>query len=222
MASQVINAFEILILGIPSSFVTICKRGGFMAKDKGRSKKHTVIWLCVTAVFMGLNVAFSSFSIAVPGGNLYLCDAVICTAAMLVDPLSAFLIGGVGSFIGDMMFYPAAMFVSLVTHGLQAVVVSVFSHYVLKHKPVLGRVIGLLLGMIIMVVGYTLGAAYIYSTRELAIINIPFEALQAFIGVVVALILGQNKLLTEQAEKFRRMTFVKNRRKADTDTEIRK
>ena len=91
------------------------------------SSLHTVRpvkWLTVTAMLMALNIVMSSFSIPVPGGHLYLNDAVICTAAILLDPLGAFLVGGVGAFLGDFFFYPAPMFVSLATHGLQAVVVS--------------------------------------------------------------------------------------------------
>ena len=78
--------------------------------------------LAVAAVFMAMNIVLSSFGIPVPGGHLYLCDIPICLAAILLDPFSAFVVGGVGSFIGDMLFYPAPMFVSLVTHGIQAAV----------------------------------------------------------------------------------------------------
>ena len=84
----------------------------------------TVKQLTVTAMLMALNLAFSTFSLPVPGGHLYLNDVVVCTAAILLDPFPAFLVGGVGAFIGDFLFYPAPMFVSLVTHGLQAVVIS--------------------------------------------------------------------------------------------------
>ena len=42
--------------------------------------------LVAAAVFMAINVVFSSFGIPVPGGRIYLCDAVICTAAILLTP----------------------------------------------------------------------------------------------------------------------------------------
>ncbi|RAZ94578.1 ECF transporter S component, partial [Klebsiella oxytoca] len=67
--------------------------------------------LTVAALFMALNIALSSFGVPVPGGHFYLCDAAICTAAILLDPLYAFVVGGVGSFLGDFFFYPAPMFV---------------------------------------------------------------------------------------------------------------
>ena len=65
------------------------------------TKKKSLVWLCTTAMLMGLNVAFSSFGIPVPGGHLYLNDIVICVASIILDPLGAFLVGGVGAFLGD-------------------------------------------------------------------------------------------------------------------------
>ena len=44
--------------------------------------------ICAVAVFMAMNVALSSFGVPVPGGHLYLNDIVICTAAILLDPLA--------------------------------------------------------------------------------------------------------------------------------------
>ena len=89
--------------------------------QKNVSAKKTTVWLCITALFMALNVALSSFGVPVPGGHLYLNDVVICTAAIVLDPFAAFAVGGVGAFLGDLFFYPAPMFVSLLTHGLQPV-----------------------------------------------------------------------------------------------------
>ena len=97
-------------------------------------KKKPVLWLTMVAVLMAMNVVLSSFSIPVPGGHLYLNDIVICTAAILLDPLGAFIVGGVGAFLGDFFFYPAPMFVSLASHGLEAVVVSLCAHNLFKEK----------------------------------------------------------------------------------------
>ena len=156
------------------------------AQSKG---KKTAVWVCTTAMFMALNVAMSSFGVPVPGGHLYMNDIVICLAAILLDPLAAFLVGGVGAFLGDMFFYPLPMFVSLVTHGLQAVVISVFSHYVMKKHPVLSSGIGVTIGAVIMVVGYSLGRAFIYSTPEYALMKMPYQILQAAVGAVLGMIL---------------------------------
>ena len=152
-------------------------------------KTRTVFWLCVTAMFMALNVVMSSFSISVPGGHLYLNDVIICTAAILLDPLAAFLVGGVGAFLGDLLFYPTPMFVSLVTHGLQAVVISVFAHHVWKKHPAAASGVGVTLGAIIMVVGYSLGRAFLYATPEAALLKLPYQILQAVVGAVFGMLL---------------------------------
>ena len=162
-------------------------------KQKGKIKmRFTTKKICFTAVFLALNVIFSSsiFSIPVPGGHLYLNDIIICTAALVLDPLSAFIVGGVGSFLGDFFFYPTPMFVSLVTHGLQAVAISLIAGAGKNEKPILWRaIVALLVGVIIMVSGYTIGRAFIYSTPETAMLKLPFQCLQAFTGAIVAAIL---------------------------------
>ena len=60
--------------------------------------RGSVRWLTTTALFMGMNIilSLSTFSIPVPGGHLYFCDAVIDTAAILLDPFAAFVVGGIG------------------------------------------------------------------------------------------------------------------------------
>ena len=145
--------------------------------------------LTTAAVFMALTIAFCSFSIPVPGGHLYFCDVAICTAALLLDPFLALIVGGVGAFLGDFIFYPLPMFVSLVTHGLQALVISLFARYVLKKKPKLSSAIGLALGIVILVTGYSLGRAYIYATPAYALAKLPYEFLQGLIGAVAAMFL---------------------------------
>ena len=162
--------------------------------------RYSPLWMTVTALFMAMNIVLSSVSIPVPGGHFYLCDVVICTAAILLDPLSAFIVGGVGSFLGDLLFYPAPMFVSLVTHGLQAVVISLCVRRIHTKKPYLGAVIGVSLGAVIMVTGYTLGRAYIYATPEYAVIKLPFEILQAAVGAVSSVALCYHARLMELFE----------------------
>lgn len=142
-----------------------------------------------TAMFLALNVALSSFGVPVPGGHFYLNDVVICTAAILLNPFYAFVVGGIGSFLGDFFFYPTPMFVSLATHGLQAIVISLFVHRLFVRKERTGAIIGVSIGAVIMVVGYSLGRAFIYSTPEYALLKLPYQILQAVIGAIAGVIL---------------------------------
>ena len=141
--------------------------------EQKQQLKQTTLRLCISALFMAINVVMSSFGIPVPGGHLYLNDVIICTAAILLNPLEAFLVGGLGAFLGDLFFYPTPMFVSLVTHGLQAVVISLCAHKLMPKKPALAAGIGVAIGAVIMVVGYSLGRAFIYSTPEYALLKLP-------------------------------------------------
>ena len=132
-------------------------------------KSNATLAICITALFMALNIMMSSFGLPVPGGHLYLNDVIICTAAILLDdPKAAFIVGGVGAFLGDLFFYPTPMFVSLVTHGIQAVVICLLAHRGGK-VSFKGAALGVILGAVIMVVGYSLGRAFIYSTQHTAL-----------------------------------------------------
>ena len=148
--------------------------------------------LTIAAVLMALTIVLCSFSIPVPGGHLYLCDVAICTAALLLDPFSAFLVGGVGAFLGDLIFYPLPMFVSLVTHGLQALVISLITHYCFKKHPKPGALLGLFCGLVILVTGYSLGRAFLYATPAVAWLKLPFEILQGVVGASLALLIYWN------------------------------
>lgn len=165
------------------------------------NNKITLQKLTIASIFMAINVVFSSFGIPIPGGRIYLCDAVICTAAMLFDPLFALAIGGVGSLIGDFFFYPAAMFVSFVVHGLQAFAVSVCVKYTFKRHNLLSMILGGIVGTVIMTVGYTIGKVFVYGAYGEwipAILTAPFEFLQSSVGTIIAILLCHTFKLKEK------------------------
>ena len=62
---------------------------------------HKIKWITLCGLLMAINTIFSSFSVPVPGGHIYLNDIIIVIAALSLDPLGAFLVGGVGAFLGD-------------------------------------------------------------------------------------------------------------------------
>ena len=169
------------------------------------ARPFSVLWLTTCAMFMALTIILSSFGVPVPGGKLYLCDIAITTAAILLDPLGAMLVGGIGSFLGDAIFYPAPMFVSLVVHGLQAFVISWCAHNLFKNKPFYGALVGVILGCIILVGGYTLGKIYVYSNFETAMLKMPYEIAQGVLGASCGLLLtygmGLRKIFMHMASR---------------------
>ena len=81
------------------------------------------------------------------------------------------------------------MFVSLVTHGLQAVVVSLCAHNLFGERRGRAALVGVILGVVINVVGYSFGRAYVYATPEAAVLKFPFQVFQATFGAVVSMLL---------------------------------
>ena len=162
-----------------------------MTESKISASGIPVRKLTVTAVLMAMNIIMSTsvLSVPVPGGHMYLNDVIIVTAAVLLEPFYAFLVGGVGAFIGDMLFYPTPMFVSLAVHGLQAVLISLFVHRWMKDRPVPASIVGAIVGWVVTFTGYTLGRAFIYSTPAYAIAKFPFQVLQTAVGSALALLL---------------------------------
>ena len=151
---------------------------------KTNEKKFSTRTLTVTAMFLAMNIIMSSsmLSVPVPGGHIYLNNAIITIASILLNPL--------GAFIGDLLFYPAPMFVSLVTHGIQAIVVSLCARKLFRgSKMNAGAVIGVILGIVINTVGYSLGRAFIYSTPEYAVMKLPYQILEDVVGSVLGYVL---------------------------------
>ena len=52
-----------------------------------------------------------------------------------------------------------------------------------------GAVIGVILGIVINTVGYSLGRAFIYSTPEYAVMKLPYQILEDVVGSVLGYVL---------------------------------
>ena len=67
--------------------------------------------------------------------------------------------------------------------------ISLCVNKIFKNREEMGAIIGVSLGVIILVVGYTLGRAFVYSTIQAAMIKLPFEFLQGMFGAVCSVLL---------------------------------
>lgn len=90
------------------------------------------------------------------------------------------------------------MFISLVVHGLQAVVISHNFQEVMENHPILVSGIGATVGGIIIVVGYTFGKILTYSSLEYVIHKLSCEiaksVIDAIFGTVLCLKCGLYKI----------------------------
>lgn len=217
------------ILIIPRFDIIV--NGKLIAGKIMKNKKvfFTTKWITYTAVMTALVVA-TGFIPAIPtvAGNVYWVDGMVLIAAYLLDPLTSFIAGGIGSLLYDILKSPAMMLPSLLIHGLQGAVVSALIHYVIpnhfKKWEWVKAIIASLAGAVIVVLGYfsyrciTLGV-------PVAVTNIPRNIIQEVIGISIAMIICYATTFKRQLKKnnllpdFRSEVLDKN--KASESNEIK-
>lgn len=144
--------------------------------------------LAILAVIIAFNVALSYIvKIPVPATNGFvnLVEAGIFIAALLGGARSGMIVGGLSGLLLDLLAgYPQWMIFSLVIHGLEGYVVGYFGY----QKRISSQVVGLILGSVIMVVGYLLAGALLYNWAA-GVASIIGNIAQAVMGLIVALVL---------------------------------
>lgn len=149
-----------------------------------------------------------------PIGRIYWCDGVIFTACFLFAPLPSAIVGGLGTFLYDLLLGNVVMMcASLVIHGVQAFLVSFLFHKIFpkKHEPVFAFSAALV-GAAVVIAGYFVTRVLLQNrTLEYALIRIPSDVIQEAVGIAAALLLAygfrlktalmKNGLLPEVAVK---------------------
>lgn len=175
-----------------------------MTKTNGKILFSTK-WLAYTALLTAVVVATNFIpAIATHVGRIYWVDGVVLLAAFLLDPVAAFIAGGVGSLLYDVFQSPSMMLPSLLIHGLQGAVVSAFLHLVPPRR--LGKwewvkaIISSLVGAVIVVSGYFIYRVVTRGT-PVAVASIPRNIVQEIIGISIAMILCYATTFKLQLEK---------------------
>lgn len=182
---------------------------------KNKKVYFTTKWIAYTAMLTALVIA-TSFITPVPMppfGNLYWCDGVIFIASYLMDPLSSFIIGGVGTFLYDVIHGNASMmFVSLIIHGVQAALTSAIFHYVFGQKLFSEKLsqklepvwafIASLFGAVVVIVGYFISRYYINGyALETCLYKSVANIIQEIVGIAVAMIICYATTFKRQLKK---------------------
>lgn len=160
--------------------------------------------LTVGAFFMALMIILSSsmFSVPVPGGHFYFNTILIFLVCLYFEPWEAVVIAGVGSFLGDLFFYPAPMFVTLVTHSIQAFVMASLIGLGKRERVSFTQLsLAFVVGGIIDIVGYFIGRSYLYATPSYASLKLPFDIIAFFVGAALAIFLYYRTPLTKMIMK---------------------
>ncbi|MBK5251385.1 MAG: ECF transporter S component [Peptostreptococcaceae bacterium] len=142
--------------------------------------------LARTSVLTAL-VFITTFTITIPLGFGYfnMGDAAVFLTGLLLGPKYAFLAAGIGSGLADYsagyLFYIPSTFI---LKGMMALLASKASEKSLGIK-----IAFMLTGGIIMILGYYVTEGVIYGNWIAPIYNLPWNALQFSLGMVIALIL---------------------------------
>lgn len=162
-------------------------------------------WIAYTALSTALVVATMAIP-AVPtvAGRIYWVDGMVLLAAYLLDPVAAFISGGIGSLLYDAYHAPHMMAATLLIHGLQGAVVSALLHCVppikLKKAEWVKAVLCAIIGGVIVVAGYF---AYrsITGGVSVAVASIARNIIQEITGITIATFLCYATTFKKQLEK---------------------
>lgn len=206
--------------------IIIISEFDIIVNEMNRKYIFTTKWIAYTALMTALVIATSFITpLPIPPlGNLYWCDGVIFIAAYLLDPLAAFIAGGIGTFLYDIIHGNAAMmFPSLVIHGLQAAATSalvyfVFSKFPKKSQPAF-TVLASLAGGAIVVAGYFAYRMIIGNTLQVAGYKAVANLIQEAVGISIAMVICYGLTLKEQLERYRLLPDFKREVKGIEPTE---
>lgn len=143
--------------------------------------------LTISALFMAITIILSAsfLSIPVPGGHFYFNGIIIFLIGLLFPPVEAMIVAGIGSFLSDFFFYPAPMFVTLVTHSLQVLAISALVGTKMKKASKARVWTAMSIGALIDIIGYGLGRAFVYANPQYAILKLPFDLLAVILSMIV-------------------------------------
>lgn len=138
---------------------------------------------------LGIAVVFiATMFIKIPNaidGYFNLGDGCIVLFSSVLDPFSAFLVGGVGSAMADIAGGYAHYFIpTLVIKGVEAVFISCLMK---KHSN--KRLLIYIIASCWMVFGYFIVKWYLKGSMEVALLGIPENILQSGIGVAIGMLL---------------------------------
>ncbi len=173
-----------------------------MIKNKKKKVLFTTKWLTYTALMTALVVATGYIpGIPVLTGKIYWCDFAIYTAAYLLDPLAAFIVGGIGTTFFDLFGINGTAYnaiPSLVIHGIQGLLASATFILLRKYfnktdsnkREGVIAVISSILPALWVIFGYFVKRiTWETLLPETAVLKMPANVLQEVIGITVAIVI---------------------------------
>ncbi|MBM6830203.1 ECF transporter S component [Anaerotignum lactatifermentans] len=152
--------------------------------------------ICLQGLMIALvTVSTMVFQIPVSAtqGYIHLGDSMILLISIFFGWRYGMVAGGVGSALADLLSgYAHWVPFTLVIKGLMGLIIGKAADYAGKegHFFRLRNLLGSVLGLVWMVLGYFLGGAVLKSSFLVAATSIPENAIQAAAGMVIFLVVG--------------------------------
>lgn len=148
-------------------------------------------------VFNALGIALvfvvtAMITLPMPGaGYINIGDSVLLLFASVSSPISAFIIGGVGSALADLFLgYTNYALFTLVVKGIEALLVVLVIKGLKKisKNTAYAYIIAFIIAVLWMILGYMITANIMYSSFETALTTLPGNFTQGGISAVIAII----------------------------------
>lgn len=153
-------------------------------------------------------------------------DSIIFLTAAFFGPLPATLAGGIGSFLADLISYPATMWYTLLIKGLEGLIAGSIcllanKIYAQNSNKAIKYVLyftGMIIAALWMATCYFICNSYFYGTKESAMTALPMDFIQG--GVSIALAIPLYFALLPAVEKLSKKTFRNNRNTNNNHKEL--
>ncbi len=150
--------------------------------------KTTTQKICYTALMIAVTfIMISIVKIPIPNGYIHLGDAAVYLSAFILGPVWGAAAGAIGAAIADYFAgFGAYIIPSFIAKGLMAVITASFiknESSRLKQFLVMG-IAGILMALV-----YYFSEVLLYGSFASPLVNIPFNLLQALVGIVIAMLL---------------------------------
>lgn len=157
------------------------------------SGKNSALNIALLAIMTALTT-IATLVLAIPypvtNGYFNLGDTIVMLGGLLLGPIGGFFVGGIGSALADMIVAPIYAPITLIVKGFEGMAVGYFCSKTLKTRISKWDFIGVLMGSLIMLVGYLIGEILLWgfgaALAELIAVNLA----QVAAGSIVALLVG--------------------------------
>ncbi len=144
--------------------------------------------ICYTALMIAVTfIMISVVKIPIPNGYIHLGDAAVFLSAFILGPVWGSLAAALGAAAADYFAgFGAYIIPSFIAKGAMALLTGYFLNQRSTRKTQFA-IMGL--AGILMTLIYYISEVFLYGSFSSPLINIPFNLLQVFVGIVIAMLL---------------------------------